>query len=203
MNRDVAIAMYLVIFGSVMIFVAMCVTSGFSRIAKRVSLCCSRSRFRTRDQARRASNEQRGPEGETEWQTLGPRPRLRTEGRPSGIQGTLVREEHMSAYFYGWYLPYNVQRLTQTEPEPEADVGHEDLPRYEHPPAYSNTRPSSGLSGRGSNSHRQSLDVTSRPQASGPHDAYGNVAATEHREGFENDRQSLYVTKHREALDGV
>ncbi|KAL4997470.1 hypothetical protein BDV10DRAFT_186265 [Aspergillus recurvatus] len=203
MNRDVAIGMYLAIFGSVLILVAMWLTNGFSRITETCSFCRSRSCSRNRDRSRRASDEQRELEGETELQTLRSCSLPRAECRPSGIQPPFVREEHTSAYFYGWYLPYNVRGPSQTEPEPEPEVEHEDLPPYEHPPAYAQARPSTEVRGRESSSHREPLDVTARRQAPGPHNESGNVAATRHRGELENARRSPHVTEHRMPLDVV
>ncbi|KAL4735294.1 hypothetical protein BDV11DRAFT_173981 [Aspergillus similis] len=167
MNRDVAIAMYLTIFGSVLILIAMWLTNGFSRIKETLSspfcLCPSRSRSRNRDRFRRALDECE-LEGEIEWQTRRPRPLVLTERCSSGIQRTLTQDEYTSAFFDGWYLPYNVRGPSQTESEPEREpevnVDHEDLPRYEHPPAYTSRRLSTENREEGSNSHRESLDVT-------------------------------------------
>ncbi|KAL5046505.1 hypothetical protein BDW71DRAFT_207299 [Aspergillus fruticulosus] len=205
MNRDIAIGMYLAVFGSVLILVAMCLTNGFSHIAETISFCCARSRScsRSGDKTIRASEEQRETEGDTELQTLRPRPRPRprTEHRPSGIQGPLVREEHISAYFYGWYLPYNDRRLTQTEREREPETEHEDLPRYEHPPAYARADPSTQVYGEERNGHRESLDVTERGRAPGPRNESGNMAVAGHCLEPENDRRSLDVTEGRGPRD--
>ncbi|KAL4750651.1 hypothetical protein BDW72DRAFT_193723 [Aspergillus terricola var. indicus] len=207
MNRDVAIAMYLIIFGSVLILVAMWLTRGFSRITETLSsfFCVSRpcshsrSRSRNRERTRRAFDESE-LEDETEWQTR--RPRHLTERRPSGIQHTLTQEEYTSTFIHGWYLPYNVRGPSQAEPEPEpeVDVEHEDLPRYEHPPAYTNSPPSTEDRG-GGHSRYESLDVTERRSAPGRRNEPSAVAVTRQRANAENDRRSPDVTDYQKPSD--
>ncbi|KAL4972771.1 hypothetical protein BDW66DRAFT_154414 [Aspergillus desertorum] len=199
MNRDVAIAMYLAIFGSLVILAAMCLTNGFSRMAENFSFCFSRSRTRNRERAQRGSNEQHELEGETELKTLRPCPGAQAERSLAGTQSPSPREEHASAFFYRWYLPYN-GRLSQTEPqsEPEPEPESEGLPRYEHPPAYTHARPSVDVCRGERNSHCESLDVTERRQAPGPRNESGNVAVDGHREEPENGGRFPDVTQHRE-----
>ncbi|KAL4811621.1 hypothetical protein BDW67DRAFT_189514 [Aspergillus spinulosporus] len=213
MNRDVAIAMYLTIFGSVLILVAMWLTKGFSRITETFSsplcLCrsCSRSRScscsRDRERARRAL-DQCELEGETEWQTR--RPRHLTERCLSGIQRPPAQEEYTSSFFHGWYLPYNVRDPSEPGPEPEreleVDVELEELPRYEHPPAYTNKNPSNEYRS-GWHSHRESLDVTERRPALGPGNEGDTMAETMQRNNAENDRRSPDLTEYHKPSGGL
>ncbi|CBF84408.1 predicted protein [Aspergillus nidulans FGSC A4] len=176
----------------------MWLTRGFSRITETLSsLFCrshsqSHSCSQTRERTRSAFNEGE-LEGESGWQTC--RPRHLTERRLSGFQPPPTEEEYTSSFFHGWYLPYNVRGLSQVEPEPEpepapeADVELEDLPRYEHPPAYTNRSPPAEAHEIGSNSRNESLDVTECRPAPGLSNEPDTMAVTGQPDNAPNDRR--------------